>query len=127
MKIRWNSKELRYRITPGELERLRNGESITEAFAFAEGWQAVLSPAEESSLRFSAAGGVTISLSEADRVALAQEENEGVYLQADSGTGPVRYFVEKDFPCLHPRPSEVLPGEGETFAPTASFLARAEQ
>lgn len=127
MKIRWKATELRFRITPTELARILAGESVTEVFAFPNGWRATISSATETDLRFSDSGVVTVTLSESDREQLGKDDSEGVYFQRDADGPVIRYYVEKDFPCLHPRASEVLSEEGETFAPTESFLARAEQ
>jgi hypothetical protein len=46
-----------------------------------------------------------------------------VYFQtADSA--PFRYFIEKDFPCVHPRAAEALEPRTETFPPPPDFEAR---
>ena len=46
---------------------------------------------------------VHVHLSLADLAALLEPSNEGVYLTR----GDFKYYVEKDFPCEHPRPAEV--------------------
>jgi hypothetical protein len=35
-----------------------------------------------------------------------------------------RYFVEKDFPCAHPRTGDAMEKPSETFKPPAGFEAR---
>jgi hypothetical protein len=39
-------------------------------------------------------------------------------------TPPIRYFVEKDFPCVHPRPVDAMGEPSETFAPPPGFGVR---
>ena len=45
-----------------------------------------------------------LTLSTQDCARLADPENEGVYFQ-DEIEPPLHYYVEKDFPCVHPRAS----------------------
>ena len=53
-----------------------------------------------------------IHLSESDRVKLEQQSSTGVYFQR----GDLRYYIEKDFTCEHPRPVEALEPRTETFS-----------
>jgi hypothetical protein len=76
----------------------------------------------ETSLRFES-GALRLSLSEADRQKLSAPENEGVYFQSE-GEPSLRYFIEKDFPCAHPRAADALEPATETFAPPAGFEER---
>ena len=123
MKIRWHRNELRYRVSPAELESLLRGGTVSEAIGDPNGLCASLAAADESAIDFPAPGHVRVALAPADRDTLARPDTEGVYL----GDAALRYYVEKDFPCLHPRATETVSPESETFAPTESFLARAEQ
>lgn len=44
-------------------------------------------------------GAVVLGLSSADAILLTEPTREGVYFESDG----VRFFIEKDFPCEHPR------------------------
>ena len=64
-----------------------------------------------------------ITVAEIDRDELADPEVEGVYFGTDEPT-PLRYYIEKDFPCAHPRPPAANDPVTETFAPPADFKQR---
>lgn len=109
------------RITPGELEALGRGEAIEETLRFggSASWVASLVPAVAT--QFAVVGSLaTVTLSPEDCARLADPEAEGVYFTADD----FRYFVEKDFPCAHPRAAEALEPETSTFAPPPGFNER---
>lgn len=59
-------------------------------------------------------GVVTLLLAESDRDRLAAPETEGVYFRREDDP-PLTYYVEKDFPCLHPRPADAQEIPSETF------------
>jgi hypothetical protein len=60
-----------------------------------------------------------------DREKLAVPETEGVYFTTNRpDRGLIRYFIEKDFPCIHPRAAEALEGPSETFAPPPALFPR---
>ena len=121
MKIRFTNESLRLRITPAELAALLRGETVTEAFAVAGGgWVASLAPTDGESGVVASGAMVAIHLSPADRDSLADAATEGVY----KATGAIRFSVEKDFPCLHPRASEAMEPTTETFAPPPGFAER---
>lgn len=124
MKIRWTKDSVRFRITPTELAGLERGERTEEALAgTGGGWQAVLLPdAEHTEIHF-AQGKITLSLSEADLERLSLPDAEGVYFQTD-GQSALRYYVEKDFPCIHPRAGEALEPTTESFVPPPGFEER---
>ena len=86
-------------------------------------WNVTLRPSDAETTIYSDQKGVYFSLSEADRVQLADPETEGVYFQLDEPT-VLRYYVEKDFPCVHTRAAEAKEEPGETFAPPAGFEDR---
>jgi hypothetical protein len=69
-------------------------------------------------------GGLRLFLAPADRARLLTPEVEGVYLclGGDERGGAVRYFIEKDFPCMHPRPMDAHEPETETFEAPAHFV-----
>ena len=128
MKIRWNSTSVRLRITPDELESLQRGEGVSETLEFGNGyWEASLSAGDSSTSFWIERMIVQIHLSASDLDRLAAPENEGVYFVTGGppeAPHPIRYFIEKDFPCAHPRAGESQEPAGETFAPTAAFEER---
>jgi hypothetical protein len=128
VKIRWTEGSVRFRITPSELASLERGEPVVETLKLPGGtaWSARIAPgADVTGLRFEA-GTLQLALIGDDVAQLAAPENEGVYLPADSAAG-VRYFVEKDFPCAHPRAAEALEPQSETFTPPPEFEQRKQQ
>ena len=62
-----------------------------------------------------------LALSAADRARLAAPDAEGVYFQSPGG---LRYVIEKDFPCVHPRGAEAREPVTETFQPPPDFERR---
>ena len=130
MKIRWKHDSLRLRITPTELKDLLGGKQISERFDLSAGsaWEAAICPnAEETSLR-NIGSTVYLMLSQEDQNKLATAETQGVYFTKNrSGSGSIRYFIEKDFPCVHPRPADALESASETFAPPTGFVSKEDQ
>lgn len=126
MKIRWTKSSVRFRITPSELAALEQGQSIGEALCLPDNasWRVAIVPGATSatSLWFEA-GELRISLSEADLGRLAEPEREGVYFQQGTEAA-LRYFIEKDFPCAHPRAAGALEPPAETFAAPPGFEER---
>jgi hypothetical protein len=127
MKVRWKHDSLRLRITPTELEDLLGGEQIRERLDLSDGlvWEVVIFPnAQETSLR-NFGPVVHLLLSREDQKKLAYPEVQGVYFTINrSGSGLIRYFIEKDFPCIHPRAADALEGPSETFAPRINVVQR---
>ena len=130
MKIRWTQNSVRFRITPSELAAIERGEAISETLQMpgsvapdAVAWCAAITPTtDETSLTFES-GRLNLSLSKANLQQLAVPENEGVYFQ-EAGETSLRYFIEKDFPCAHPRAADALEPTTETFVPPAGFEER---
>lgn len=124
MKVRWTESSLRLRITPTELDALNRGETVRARLALPGGaWAVALVPqAEATDLRW-ADGEARLLLSAEDGGRLAFPEAEGVYFQTD-GPEPVRFYVEKDFPCVHPHAAEALEPVTEAFAPPPDYEAR---
>ena len=122
MKIRWNQNSLRLRITPGELEKLLRGEPSIETLRLPGGlvWAVQLGAGDATSLT-SGGTAALLSLSLDDRQQLAAPDTEGVYFRTEEG---LRFFVEKDFPCAHPRAAEALEPPTETFEAPAGFEDR---
>lgn len=125
MKIRWNRNSIRLRITPSEFEAIMHGEAVHEGIAFPgmQFWNVTLRPAEAETTIASDQRGVYISLSEADRTKLADPETEGVYFEMTEPAA-LRYYVEKDFPCVHKPAPEAGECITETFIPPSGFEAR---
>jgi hypothetical protein len=124
MKIRWTPGSVRFRITPAELQALENAQPISAALTLGKtvAWSALIHavPAEAgSTLRFEA-GVLLLHLARADLQTLASSANEGVYLRE----GNLRFMIEKDFPCAHPRAGEAEETPTQTFAPPPGFEER---
>ena len=120
MKIRWRRGSVRFRISPPEMEAIQQGESVSEVLAFPGGvWRATIAPGALTRLLGDEDGGLTLWLAPEDRERLFAPETEGIYFEGDV----LRYYLEKDFPCVHPRPREAQESS-ETFAPPPGFAAR---
>jgi hypothetical protein len=130
MKIRWKQDSLRLRITPTELKDLLGGEQICERLDLSDGpvWEVTIFPnSEETSIR-NFGSVVHLLLSREDQRTLASSEVQGVYFTTNrSSGGLVRYFIEKDFPCIHPRAADALEGSSETFAPPPGFAVKEDR
>ncbi len=109
MKVRWNRSSLRLRITPDELAALERGQACEERLGIPGGFLMRLEPADLTALD-SSHGLVRFGLSKVDLARLSAPEVEGVYFQAE-----IRYYVEKDFPCAHPRAAEAPEVKTATF------------
>ncbi len=125
MKIRWTASSVRLRITPSELEAIVSGQTVREELPLPGGghWAAqVVASGAETTLT-SSGNALTLSLSRVDAGRLAAPDAEGVYFQHD-GAHPLRYLIEKDFPCVHPRASHAEEPDTGTFAPPPGFEER---
>ena len=125
MKVRWNRDSIRLRITPAEFQAVTAGHSVHEGIAFPgmQFWNVTLRASGGETTLASDQHGVYFSLSEADRAALADPETEGVYFQMNQ-PAVLRYYVEKDFPCVHKPAPEAGEAPSETFTPPSGFEAR---
>ncbi len=121
MKVRWTKNSIRLRITPEELAQLQNDQSINEHFLVwhLDGWSVRVRPSAATSLEMHH-GDLVFSLAKKDIVQLSEAECEGVYFLQDD----VRFYIEKDFPCAHPRAGEAAEMPTPTFAPPTGFEAR---
>ena len=121
MKVRWNRESVRLRITPTEMAMILRGEEFGEELGFPGGttWRVTVSAGTQTALA-SEENTANVTLSAEDRERLAAPDAEGVYFQA----GGLRYYIEKDFPCVHKRGAEALEPGTETFIPPAGFEAR---
>ena len=122
MKIRWTQNSIRFRITPSEFSALENGQCIEEVLLLAGNavWSTQILPQASQTHLLAAAGVLTLHLSSADLNALIAPDAEGVYFRDNH----FRYFIEKDFPCAHPRASEAAEPETENFAAPPGFEER---
>jgi hypothetical protein len=131
MKIRWKQDSLRLRITPTELKDLLGGEQICERLDLSDGpvWEVAIFPTSEEETSIRNFGPVVhLLLSREDQMKLAYSEVQGVYFTTNrSGSGLIRYFIEKDFPCIHPRAADALEGSSETFAPPPGFVVKEDR
>lgn len=125
MKIRWNRDSIRLRITPSEFASITKGEAVHEGIAFPgmQFWNVTLRPSDSETMLASDGQNVYFSLSETDRAKLADPETEGVYFQIDQ-PAVLRYYIEKDFPCVHKPAPELGEGICGTFVPPSGFEAR---
>jgi hypothetical protein len=126
MKVRWTEESLRLRITPSELAQLERRLPVETALTLRPGggWNAALAVEERAETHLIQEGSVLrIALSVADLKRLLEPEAEGVYFTEDRADG-IRYYVEKDFPCVHPRGVEALEPATDTFVPPDDFEER---
>jgi hypothetical protein len=126
MKVRWTDESLRLRITPTELADVeqRRAVEMRLTLGLGGGWHVTLAAAEIPATALTQEGAtLRITLSNADLARLSAPDVEGVYFPAARPDG-IRYYIEKDFPCLHPRGVEALEPTTETFAAPADFEAR---
>jgi hypothetical protein len=125
MKVRWTQESLRLRITPPELDALMRGEPVRIALTVPGGlsWRVALLPTPEMTRLTCGDDELRFYLAFADCERLALPSTEGVYFKTETDPS-LRYFVEKDFPCAHPRLVDALEAQPETFASTPEFEAR---
>ena len=136
MKVRWNRNSLRLRITPSELEALEQGDPVREEIRFpgatTAGWSMVIQPGSLGTSLLQRGCSVLLLLSSTDRLTLSAPSVEGVYFEVNlseftgpgSGRGVFRYYVEKDFPCIHPRAGDAMEEPTEAFPTPAHFSER---
>jgi hypothetical protein len=124
MKVRWTTGSVRFRISPTELEELAGGKTVRVELAAPGGrWEAALVPgAAETEIALRGIV-VYVSLSDADVARLAAPDTEGIYFDTD-GEPALHYFIEKDFPCVHPRADEARECAEETFSAPERFAER---
>jgi hypothetical protein len=126
MKIRWTKNSVRFRITPHELEELINHRPVSEEISWGNGyWEATVGIGHETGLWFEKMI-LQIRIAPQDVKKLAEPDNEGVYFSTTAGPEgeAIRYIIEKDFPCAHPRAGEAEESPTETFEPPPGFEER---
>lgn len=125
MKVRWTKESLRLRITPSELQLILDGKPVGERFELSggPGWEPAIVPGTDATELAWVGNVMQLNLSQADCQRLAAGDAEGVYFRRE-GSAPLRYFVEKDFPCAHPRVADAMETPGDTFNPPADFESR---
>lgn len=121
MKSRWMNHSLRIRISPTELETLLQGQAVVERL-HPESWGATLVAGPRTVLTLEGADAI-VQLSRPDLDRLLDPETEGVYFES-AHEPPIKFFVEKDFPCLHDRPPGATEPDTETFEAPRNFRAR---
>lgn len=126
MKVRWTENSLRLRITPTELEALRRGDALQTTLRLpGGGWTAIVAPVAGGETFLCAEGcELRLRLAASDVARLAAPDAEGVYFHIETDAGRFRYFVEKDFPCAHPRTGDVAEPVTEAFTPPEGFAER---
>lgn len=123
MKVRWTNQSIRFRITPTELALLTRGASIGSTLSVPGGaWTVAIEAGDLTSIAMDD-NVLRVTLSAFDCDELAEPDREGVYFRAD-GENDIRYYIEKDFPCAHPRPPDAADPVTETFNPPAGFKLR---
>lgn len=124
MKVRFTDRSLRLRITPGDLAALEAGRDVRTTLPVPGGdWTTVLRVAGDAADLRTVDGALVLSLAAGDLALLVEPLREGVYFGAPDG---VRFYVEKDFPCVHPPAGEAQETPTETFAPTGGARSTAE-
>jgi hypothetical protein len=113
---------LRIRLSPRELDLLASGRAVEQRLGPKDGWSVSLAPSKATSLTIDGAR-VLIGLCAKDIQRLCEPATEGVYFEA-AHESTIRYFIEKDFPCLHPRPHETGEPETESFPAPPGFKKR---
>lgn len=113
---------LRLRITPSELESLSEGKTVSEFLADDNGWRVSLEIGAAAQFLIDGAA-VRILIAKSDVSALAEPDREGIYFDADQ-QGGVKFFIEKDFACAHPRPANGFDPETDTFPSPPGFKSR---
>lgn len=109
MKLRLHNNSIRFRLTQGEVGRLRDGGRLQETVRFGvqpdECLLYALEPAAaESQLRASMKGGAIVVHLPASLVR-SWADGAQVGIEAEQPAGPesaLRILIEKDFKCLHP-------------------------
>jgi hypothetical protein len=128
MKIRWMQNSLRLRITPSELAALQKGIPLREELRLPQepdpvwGMQ-VVAHLGETCVQ-SRGSVVEVLLNRVDVERLSSPNREGIYFHNEGLDTSFTYYVEKDFPCVHPRAVEIEEAATETFAPPQDFVQR---
>ncbi len=126
MKVRWTDQSVRLRITPAELIALSQNKIVKAALGpKTGGWSARIVPGcARTDLKISD-GALCINLALHDLEDLSSEDSEGVYFEPDD-FNKVRFYIEKDFACAHPRASEAAEPQTETFAAPCNPVNQSE-
>lgn len=116
MKVRWTNSSVRFRITPAELDAITAETEVVSNLTIpgGGGWQAAITCGSERSQIAFRNGRVEMALSHDHRILLAAPQTEGVYCTAPDDV-TFRYYIEKDFPCAHPRAAEAWEEPTNTF------------
>ena len=125
MKVRWTQGSIRFRITPAEMRSLEQSQQIGVNLNVPGGaWEVVIAPSVQAATDISLSGNVlTMRVSADDLRRLSDPQTEGIYFATETGQN-LRYFIEKDFPCLHTRPPGAAEPPSETFKAPTGFAER---
>jgi hypothetical protein len=118
MKVRWTDGRLRVRISPSELATLGRGGELVEQLASGS-WSLALIVGEATGIDLGS-GRVVVCVDRRDIEALEHPTREGIYFRR----GDLMYYIEKDYPCAHPRPAGAGEPEAETFPAPEAFYER---
>jgi len=110
---------LRLRVSPTECAHLLAGNPVVETSGFAGGWSVLVRSGTANRLFSDTPGTVTVEFDDTFLQTLAEPLAEGIYPTIDG----IKVILEKDFPCVHPRPSEVTETT-ETFPAPPGFAER---
>ena len=126
MKIRWSHQGIRFRITPTEFENLKLGQRVEECLDIGETQlTARIDVVTGEGSITSTGNSVTLECAVADILRLAEQDREGIYFSEWSEKGvEMVYYIEKDFPCVHVKSSQVKEEPSETFTPPLGFADR---
>ncbi len=127
MKVRWTPESVRLRITPSELASLVHGNKIDTALSAngANGWSVSVSPGSTVTSYHFVESNLVVNLSTNDVEDLANETEVGIYFSGVSvPRSGMRLSIEKDLPCAHPRGTNELEPQTETFGAPKDFENR---
>ena len=114
MKLRIRAQTLRIRISPTELEQVRQKEKIESSIHFPNGstlsYSLEASDQEDTKIIFEDTV-IAIRLSPTDIETITDDANVGIQSMHTTAHGALDLLIEKDFTCLHPRGIE----DADTF------------
>ncbi|MEP6755472.1 MAG: hypothetical protein ABJA67_08225 [Chthonomonadales bacterium] len=87
------------------------------------GWSATIDVRGECATLEIMGPSVLMTITDADICRLTEPETEGIYFQTGDAA-PIRYYIEKDFPCIHPSAGKKLEPVTESFPAPDDFEVR---
>jgi len=119
MKVRWMHGSLRVRVSPTECAQLLAGIPIVETSGFPGDWLVTVCAGSNNALHAEKPGAITLVFDTNDLQTLSDPSAEGIYPTIDG----IKIILEKDFPCVHPRPSQAAENT-KTFPAPPGFAER---